>query len=181
MALAALTLLAGAASAEELSRNVQDLSVIDDGAGASRILFSLEPLTDLRHVIIGEASLRFNLSGRQESRTLRLRVYPVITHWGAGAVSWTTPWSRAGGDFDPDLYSQAEIDLSGGARAAELDLTSLVKEIVEAGKVVDGFILTVDQAYGRGLSVQDLARFQGIRTGVAAIEFRTLPPRGERS
>jgi hypothetical protein len=67
------------------------------------------------------------------------------------------------------------VDLNRGPSETELDLPSILKEIVEADKVADGFLVTVDPADGRGLKVQDLPRLQGLRTGAVRIEFRTIP------
>jgi hypothetical protein len=181
MCLAALVLLMGDASARELTVGVRDVSVIDNGAGLYRVLFKLEPSSDLQHVIIGEASLNFAMAGTPEPRRLRLHAYPVTTSWSAGSVSWTTPWTRPGGDFDQDLYASTEIDLSRGATTVGLDLTLLIEEIVEAGRAADGFLITVDPSQGRGLSAEDVQRLQGLRTGGVEIECRTVPHPIQRS
>lgn len=106
---------ATAAFGDELARPVRDVTVIQDEHGAARILFNVDPLTGLTDIAVSKALLRFTTAGVAEGRRMTLVVHPITRPWLAGSVSWTSPWSNPGGDFDPELYARLELNLAEGA------------------------------------------------------------------
>jgi hypothetical protein len=172
-------LLSGAVAQAALlsASGVQDFTVIQDGRGSARILFRAGPaVAGLTNTSISHASLTFTTAGTPDTRRLRLRIYPVTTAWSALGVSWTTGWNRAGGDYDEEIFTAADLDLSSGTATAVFDVTGILKEVLESGMTADGFILTVDPVGGVGVSVADLTRFGTLGTASFDVRYRNVPP-----
>ncbi|MGQ0720532.1 MAG: hypothetical protein ACT4PE_03035 [Candidatus Eiseniibacteriota bacterium] len=176
----AVLLLAGTAAARQMSASVKDVTELLDGAGTARVLFRLEPAERLDGMLVSRATVTFQAVGAPTKGPLRLRVYPVTTVWSAGAVSWTSGWSRAGGDYDDEIYVPVEMDLSSGSATVELDLTPLVKEAVEGGAATDGFILTTDPAVASGIAAADVTGFFALSAAAVDIRCREAPSAGPR-
>jgi hypothetical protein len=172
-----LLLAAGAASAAPLAASVQDVTVIQDGAGSARILFRPGPtVSGLTGTSISNATLTLPTAGLPAQRGLRLRIYPVTTTWSTAGATWTTGWRRAGGDFDDEIFASADVDFTRGAATAVFDVTGILKEVLEAGMPADGLILTVHSLDGAGIPVADLARFGTLATATFDIRYRAAPP-----
>jgi hypothetical protein len=105
----------------------------------------------------------------------------VTTNWNPLTVDWTTSWTRAGGDFDDELYARTRVDLGRGATTATLDVTTIVKEFVEGGMSADGFILSVAPSEGDGIRVEDLARFADLAGATLAVLYVKMPAIGAAS
>jgi hypothetical protein len=172
---AGLLMLAAVADARQMAGTVKDVTELLDGKGSARILFRLSPAEKLDGMIVSQTTVTFDAVGVPTKEPLRLRVYPVTTAWTAGAVSWTSGWTRQGGDYDPDIYVPVEVDLSSGSSKVELDLTPLVKETVEGGAVTDGFLLTADPDVATGLAVTDVPAFLSLSTATVDIRCREVP------
>jgi hypothetical protein len=129
VAMAVVALFAATATAERLARQVSDVTPTADPRGGSRILFRWDATLAEGEVAVRRAVLRFTLAGVAQETTLTLRVYPVTAAWsgGQGAVS-----------YDADLWSHAEIDLRQSGTVG-VDVTNIVKEIVEEGLTTYGF------------------------------------------
>jgi hypothetical protein len=176
----AVLALAAPAWARQMTASVKDVTELLDGSGSARVLFRLAPAEKLDGMLVSRATVTFQAAGTPTREPLRLRVHPVTTSWTAGAVSWTSGWSRAGGDYDEEIYVPVEVDLSSGSATVELDLTPLVKESVEGGAVTDGFILTTDPAVATGLTATDAVGFLGLTAGTVDIRYREAPSGGPR-
>jgi hypothetical protein len=171
--------LASPVRADEMTSTLTSASVITDGAGAYRVLFRAPGLNGLTDVAVRRAELTIPVAGATARETLRLQVSPVTTSWSAGSASWSSGWSRAGGDFDEELAVLAEVDLAAGSSAA-FDVTVIVKELLESGAAFDGFILSVQPRDGTGLSETDAGRFQSLSEATLTVEYRNVPARAER-
>lgn len=167
-----------AAQAAERSLLVQDLTVLQDGTGQARLLFRTPEIAPGERIIVSDAKLVVPLTGLPMARNLRLWVYPVTRAWSAGAATWTTPWSRGGGDVDDDVHMPVDVDLRG--RFAVLDLTGIVKEAVEEGRPMYGFLVTRDPAEGVGIPLVDAARFTGLGTARMSVSYLHASPRPRR-
>jgi hypothetical protein len=172
--------LAGPAASRQMSASVKDVTELADATGNARLLFRLAPAEKLDGMLVSQATVTFQAVGTPTKEPLRLRVYPVTTTWTAGAVSWTSGWNRAGGDYNEDIYVPVEVDLSSGSATVELDLTPLVKETVEGGAATDGFILTTDPAAAMGLAATDAAGFLTLSTGTVDIRCREAPSAAQK-
>jgi hypothetical protein len=127
-------------------------------------------------IAIWKAMFRFDLEGQGENRTLPLVIHPVMTDWNPGTVAWETGWNRPGGDFDEELFARAELNLGRGAGQVSVDVTSILKEIVEDGYTCHGFLLTVDRSEGIGFSEADLARVANLGNARLDVSYRAVPP-----
>lgn len=97
--------------------------------------------------------------------------------WSAGAAGWTASWSRAGGDFEETVFARAEVDLAQTGPVA-VDVTSILKEVMQSKMPAYGFIVTTDPATKTaGLSAADMSRFQSFGLASLEVNYRTTPPR----
>jgi hypothetical protein len=165
--------LAPLAHAAGVERAIYDVAYIDDGEGTSRILFRMGDLSDLGHFVVSSAMLNVALAGSAESRALDLRVHNMTTDWNAGSVSWTSGWTRPGGDFEEEVYASSRLDLSRGATIASIDLTPLLKETYEAGVAPRGYLITL--ANTEGLTASDRSRFANLSSATVSVEAIRVP------
>ena len=169
--LAALALTVTSASADQATRTIHDVATIENGSGQARILFRVGDLSDLGPIIIQRAQLRIPITGEAAARSLDVRVHNLTTDWNAGSVSWTSGWTRAGGDFEYGMYGAGLVDLSRGATTAVLDVSSLLKDTYEMEVPSRGVILTADTNYADGLDASDLSRFANLGSAVVEVEY----------
>lgn len=174
---AAIVLLGSATIAEEAARILSDSAVINDGRGSSRILFHWSPSVDAERFVVSRAVLRFDVSGAAETRSLRLSLHPVTSQWDAASVSWNSGWRTPGGDFDSEIESRAEVDLSRGASSTAWDVTSLVKEVLEGGQTFHGLLVTSSGSEdGGGIRTEDAARLSNLANATIELTYRRAPP-----
>ena len=155
--------------ADEETKDLRTIRSIDDGEGSARILFRVSELAQLDGIAIRRATLRVPLQGQVDQRTINLRVYPVTTTWNEGTVTWTNGWTRPGGDFDEEVFGRGTLELASGASELQLDVTGLLKEVVEMDLTSDGFIVSVAPGDGIGLDSDDVSR---LRLAEAEVEVR---------
>jgi hypothetical protein len=74
-----------------------------------------------------------------------VRVYPITTDWSSDAVSWSTPWSNPGGDFDDVFYAEYAIS-SIGPQEIQIDLTDLCMRWADARLPYFGFLIGVSES-----------------------------------
>jgi len=110
---------------DALSCGIKDVTTIQDGRGSSRILFNLDGAVLPENISIARATLTFDLSGAASAEALRFWIHPVTAPWSAGSVSWTSGWSRGGGDFEETVFARAEVDLSQKG-ALSIDVTPIL-------------------------------------------------------
>lgn len=168
--------VASVAIADEMTLAVKDVATITDESAVARVLFRLDGTPELGNIAIARATLDVPLGGESEDRAFRLQIHPVTTQWNRTSVDWTTGWSRPGGDFEDDLYGRAEVHFDQGATHGVFDLTTPLKEIVEAGMEADGFILTLAPVDGRGIPGDELSRFADLGEATMTIQYKRLPP-----
>ena len=168
-----LALAAGSAGAMERTLTVRDVAVLQDGRGQGRVAFRIPEIAPGERIVVSSAQLVVPLAGAAAERRLRLRAHPITRDWSGGAT-WTTPWSRPGGDIDEDLYMAFDVDLRHGS--AVLDLTALVQEAVEGGQPAHGFVLTADPLDGVGVRSEDLPRFEGLAGARVEVRYMRVGP-----
>jgi hypothetical protein len=155
---------------------VKDVATITDESGVARVLFRLDGSIDLPNIAIERATLDLSLVGDAQERGLRLQIHPVTRSWNRSSVDWTTGWTRPGGDFEDDLYGRAEVHFDRGATHGSFDLTTPLKEVIEAGMDADGFILTLSPTDGRGIPADALSRFADLDEATVTIRYKRIPP-----
>jgi hypothetical protein len=156
-------------SAETLRLAVKDVTTVQDGLGNSRVFFDMADPGVLGDVAVSSASVQFDLAGSSRVGTLDLAVHPVLATWSPGAATWST-------DFDESVYDRTEVDL-GRTGPVSLDVTLLVKEMLEAGVATTGFVLTAAVTEVPGLQSEDLSRLANLASGTVEIRYRRTPPR----
>lgn len=162
-AMGAALVLAGPVAAERLSRGVTDVATTSDGRGGSQVFFRWSPELSAG-AAVRQATLRFERSGEAVARAVTVRVYPVTAAWsGTGPLR-----------YDPGLWSHAEIDLA-EAGPVVIDVTTVVKEIVEGGHPVHGFVLAADGAEESGLTPAEVSRLGGLSSGTIDVTWRRVP------
>lgn len=171
----ALLVVATTASAIDVVVPVGNMAVLNNGAGAARVVFRPGAIELPENIAIGKATLSFSLPSIGEAKAVRVRLHPVTTAWTAGLVTWSAGWSQPGGDFDLDLAADTEIIIGAGGQAS-FDVTGILQEI-EAGYFADGFILTVPQEEGIGLNVSDLPAFAAVGSATVNVFYRSISER----
>jgi hypothetical protein len=160
-----------------LTCGIKDVTSIEDGRGSSRILFNLDGAGPSGDFSIAESTLTLDLSGSGQAGVLRLRIYPVTNQWSAAGVGWNSGWSRAGGDFDETVFARAEVDLA-QTGTVSIDVTSIMKEVLQSRMPAYGFIVTTDPATRTtGLSTAEVGRLQSFASASLEVHYRTTPPR----
>ncbi len=164
------------AHAERQIGGVTDVTPIVNESAEGRILLRLELPAFPENVAIRRAILFFDVPADVENRSLPLRVHPVTTSWNPSTADWTSGWTRPGGDFPEDLFARAELESGREAGTGIIDLTALVKEVVEDGFEADGLLVTLDPNFGAGIREADLGLFASLSAGRLEISSRIAPP-----
>ncbi len=156
-------MLAGPVAAERLSRVVTDVATASDGRGGAQVFFRWTPNLP-SGAAVRKATLRFERSGEGVARALTVRVYPVTAAWsGTGPLR-----------YDTELWSHAEVNLAEPGPVV-IDVTTVVKEIVEGGFEAYGFVLAADGAEESGLTQADVSRLGGLSSGTIDVTWRRVP------
>jgi hypothetical protein len=158
------TLLATQAMAERLVRPVTDVTTIGGPVGACQVAFRCDPTITGGNVAVRQALVRFDLQGEPEDRALTVRVYPVTAPWSFGVPRVV---------YDAELWSRTEVDLRHSGPVV-MDLTNLVKEIVEHGMTSYGFVVAAGPA-AEGMTQGEAARFSGLSSATMEVTWRRTP------
>ncbi|MGQ0722569.1 MAG: DNRLRE domain-containing protein [Candidatus Eiseniibacteriota bacterium] len=153
-----------ATHADPVAVSIVETSVISDRSGNTRVLVKPGDLSSFEDQFITAATLSFTLPGLQALRDLPVRVYLLATEWSAGTVTWDAPWAAPGGDFDDAHYDTVVLASGSREETLRLDVTSLVRAIVEGEYGRYGFLITVPAYDGTGFRGADLAAL-GTLTG----------------
>jgi hypothetical protein len=145
------------ASADPVQVPIAETGVISDRAGNTRILMKPGDLSAFEDRLITWAGLTFTLPGLPAARDLPVRVYPLTTDWSAATVTWDAPWGGAGGDFDDAYFDTVVVQAGSREASLSLDVTSIVRAIVEGEYGRYGFLITVPSYDGEGFRPTDLA------------------------
>lgn len=165
----------GSAPAATLSVGLRDVATIDDGSGESRVLFRAAPFSLPSNAVISRATLTFSTTASPTRERIGLQVHPVAAVWDPATVDWSTAWSRPGGDYEEDFFGLSSVTLD-RAGTASIDVTSVLKQVLEEGMFADGFILTVPGYGTRGLPSETVSRLN-VSGGSLSIAYRRVGQR----
>jgi hypothetical protein len=74
-----------------------------------------------------------------------------------------------------EVYTRTEVDLARGAHTLGLDLTGPVKEALEEGRTLHGFMIRVPPYAGEGIRVEDISRFGSLASARVDVTYRVIP------
>ena len=173
--------LPGTVRAERQVYPLAEARVIASPEAAGRILLDFASLQGLQHVVVSSAYLEIPLPDAVLEQDLEICAYPLSRGWARQAATWTTPWSRAGGDLDESYFD--EVTMSAGRRTGtlRLNVTQVVDEIVTRGAPSYGFILSAPLRRGDGFTEGQralLGTMAGARLLITTANGRAAEPRG---
>ncbi|MFN8179835.1 MAG: hypothetical protein U0167_18030 [bacterium] len=159
----ALLPAAADAGAEWREMPISDVRVISDGSGHVRLLVNPGSLLALQGKFVEAAVLTLPMDGQILTRELDVRVFPITRSWESGVVTWTTPWSRAGGDVDERRMCAERLADGERPTTLRLNISGIVREMVDGSIDCHGFLLGVARHQGAGFRPEELARFGGLQ------------------
>jgi len=147
MALLGLAILMSAAVADEIAYDIQTPTVIASDDQGSRYLARPEVSFPDTAMVIDKAILELWVEPQTEDTVtyVSVRVYPITTDWNVDAVSWISPWTNPGGDFDDVFYAEYAIG-SIGAQEIQIDMTDLCMRWADARLPYYGFLVGVSES-----------------------------------
>ncbi len=163
-------LAVGPAAADRAELPLGTATIISSEAGAARVLFRAPDLAALGDPLIFSAHLEFTLPRAATGPETYVQVNAITRDWATGSVSWTSPWTRAGGDRDDTYFRSGQVDAE--ATALRLDVTSLVRAMVEGEIESYGFMLSVPYGVGEGFRAAELSRLGTLSAGRLVVEHR---------
>jgi hypothetical protein len=97
----------------------------------------------------------------QSSRIISFEVCAVTRPWSSSAVGWSTPWSKAGGDFAESCISTWVIHPGVGESGHFIDVTEYVRSVA-SGEPNYGLIIKPVGEGPEGFSEDGVAVFSGL-------------------
>jgi len=132
------------AVAEEAAFDIAQVATIyPDDYSTTRLLAGPQlPFPDSA-IIIDRAYLNLIVEPTAADTTfISVRLYPVTVDWNADNVTWDSPWTNPGGDFNDVNYSEYAITLP-GQQEIQIDLTDLCMRWADGRLPYFGFIIEV--------------------------------------
>jgi hypothetical protein len=154
--------------------------VIANARGESRVLFRFDRLDALREELVTSAWVSLPLPGLVPMADVNVEIYGLATSWEGRQPTWNTPWSTPGGDIeDTDSF---EVTLYEGERVRllRLDVTHMIRGMVEGTFPENGFILTARAGGREGFTALESAVLGGLQGGKLIIDYRKLTAHGLR-
>lgn len=152
LAFACMFILAGQVLAEESVFEITAATTIAPDSGNARLL--MKPVIGLPDttMVIDRAILDLWVSPQTDDTTyISIRVHPITTNWSSETVSWTTPWTNPGGDFDEVNYAEYAISVP-GEQNIQVDLTDLVMRWVDGRLPYYGFLISISESSLAGVT-----------------------------
>jgi hypothetical protein len=154
--------------------------VISSPAAADRILLGFESLEGLEEVVVSSAFLELPLPSARLEQDLEICVYGLARGWRGQNATWSTPWTRAGGDLDESYFEEVTIPAGQRTGTVRLNVTQVVDEILTLGAPDHGFVLTAPLRRGEGLTAAERAALGSLNTArlvVTTANARAAKPR----
>lgn len=155
---AAVSMLPSAGNAETHAYPLSEARVIVSPAASARVLLHFGPMADLEDVLVTSAFLEVPLPEAVREQDLEVGVYALTRAWSGQEATWTSPWTRAGGDLDETYFDAVRIPAGQTTGTLRLNVTQVVDEIVTEGAPNHGFVLTVPAWRGEGFPARQRER-----------------------
>ena len=132
------------AMAEEAVFNIDQTSTIyPDDFSTTKILAKPQLQFPDTTSIIDRAFLNLIVEPTAADTTfISVRLYPITTDWSADNVTWNSPWTNPGGDFNDVNYSEYAVTLP-GQQEIQIDLTDLCMRWADGRLPYFGFMIEV--------------------------------------
>lgn len=179
MLAAAIVLMGTGAQALEERIPIVRAAVLEaPRTGETRFLLDIGSLDAVRNERILSARIRIPLPGLIPGQELPLELYGLTTSWRGAVPTWTTPWTRPGGDLD--VASAAFRGLEGGSRVTtlELDVTHIIRAMAEGDVAENGFMLVPAETDRDGFDEGERAILGALMGGELVISYRKLSALG---
>lgn len=138
--------------AGDIELSLQDVVVIQDSSGLTRILFTFDMSQPIDTSMIDYAELfipRFLQAEPEYSLTLEARL--LIRQWQLLTVSWYYPWETPGADYDTTFCCQFRVSSRIECNIC-MDITRLIKRI-SGGQSNYGILLTTPKYEDNGFII----------------------------
>jgi hypothetical protein len=124
LALVCLALWVGSCWSRSLEVDASQVALIRPSAESSdaRLLVQFTLPDILTGHSIDFACVSFGVNSSGVGGRVSFQAFPVSRSWDARGVSWTSPWEKAGGDWNSRL-SAYEISEAGSGKTVNLDVT----------------------------------------------------------
>ena len=116
------------AIAREITLPITGHALISNGSGPVRILINV-PLpqgVNDSNLVFAELTIPITPQLAGDS-ILRIDCYPVTSAWTPQNVGWSSPWQRAGGDYDTSASPILFATTNAASDKAYFDLTRVIK------------------------------------------------------
>jgi hypothetical protein len=176
---AGVLLLPGVGRAERHVFPLAETQVIVGPESEGRVLLDFDSMDALREVIVTSAFLEVPLPSSVREQDLEVSVYALGRAWRGRGATWTSPWTRAGGDLDESYFHEVTIRAGQNAGTLRLNVTQVVDEIVTEGTPSYGLVLTTPLRRGDGFTVAQrshLGTMAGSRLVVTTANARAAEP-----
>jgi hypothetical protein len=167
------------AQALEATLPVTNVVTITSGMGGSRVLVDFASPAALAEELILSAHLVIPLSGNTPVSNVGVAAMALTTPWGPGAT-WTSPWSAPGGDVDRTLVAGGALEAGRVATVLDLDVTDLVRAIVDGEVGANGLLLKPADITRAGFSGAEVAVLGPLQGGDVHVVYRSLTSHGMR-
>lgn len=124
LALVCLLLWAGSSWSRSLEIDATQVALIKPASESSeaRLLVQFTLPEILAGYPIGFACVSFGVNSTGDEGRVSFQAFPLGRAWDARTVNWTSPWERAGGDWN-DRLSAYDIGETGSGKTVYLDVT----------------------------------------------------------
>ena len=179
--IAAAILLIGTAAAQALEERIPIVraAVLEaPRSGETRFLLDIGSLDAVRNERILSARMRIPLPGRIAGQEVPLELYGLTTSWRGTVPTWTSPWTRPGGDLDPAPAAYRGLEEGGRLTTLELDVTHIIRAMAEGELAENGFMLVPADAGRKGFDDGERGILGALTGGELVISYRKLSAHG---
>ena len=151
-----LFILAGFASGEEIVMGIDEVTIIQDSDSDIHhiLLKPALPVPDT-NIMINNANLSLLVSPISNDTTfISIRFYTITTDWDEGDVSWDSPWTEPGGDYDESHYAEFTITLP-EEQDVQFDLTDICQRWADGRLSYHGLLLKISESSHHNITIQN--------------------------
>jgi hypothetical protein len=155
--LIALLALSVCVLAEEITIPVTEYSIISDSIDNPRLVTKFTVPQEITDTTLVFAEIRFSITPQFSTDSI-LQFYCIrlSTEWTPNNVSWSSPWTNPGGDYDtlmtPAMFATTEV----GIQTAYFDITEIVRDWLRGNATNNGLIFKLQDGHTSGFALDRL-------------------------